>query len=197
MELPALLSGTATLPPPELMRLLFSYPYCNLIPQYFERTRDFENGLRFVECCSALLLSSGGTIPEREAVRIRGQLCTLELSMLDHLNRWEEYLSRFEELLVCEELLCTYAPRCAPDRFGRYLLGRDASGALLVHQLYLQEPRRRLIERKLDRLAAGKQVEHLKCHQQERLTPDELSDRYEQLERIFSWMKRYVETEAT
>lgn len=197
MELPTSLSGAATLPPPELMRLLFSYPYCNLIPQYFERTRDFENGLRFVECCSALLLSSGGAIPEREAAGIRGQLCALEFSMLDHLNRWEEYLSRFEELLVREELLCTYAPSCAPDRFGRYLLGRDAGGALLVHQLYLQEPRRRLVERKLARRAAGKQVEHLKRHQRERLAPDELSDRYEELEHLFSWMKRYAETEAT
>lgn len=185
--------------PLELLRTLFAYPYCNLLSAYFDRTREFELGLLFIGRAYEVLDAAAGELSPGEYERLDYRLQTMRLSLYDRLNHWGEYLDLFEELLRSKRTgpwVGLYEPRCEPARFGRYYLGRALDGYLQVHELYLYDDRRRLIERKAWRQATGKNVDYLKCRQKEDLTKEERATRYSELERLLAWMQKTAATEG-
>lgn len=182
----------------DALRLLFSYPYCNLVSEMFFRTRDYDEGLLLVDRCRDLLEIYMLDIPMEEYHRIESQVSFLELSLLDFQNRWQEYLDLFETIFI-EKRSCAYIMRYQPgrsgeltdsERFGRYFLGYDSDGAVLVHSSFLSEDRRRVIERKLTRQKAGKRTEHLRRHQKEKLSDAEIEKRYGEVRELFLRLKR-------
>ena len=195
---PAIFSTIEPSPSPaQALRILFSDPYVHLVPRLFSRTRDFALGLDFVKRCRAILELYTTAIPEKEALQIEYNLTFLELSCLDYLNRWEEYLDLFEKYFR-EKRTPNYISRYEKnnrvkqtdsERFGRYLLGYDDSGYALVHSFIIIDHRRAVIKRKQLRLYEGKNVEHLKRHQQEQLSLEELDRRYEEMRQIIEWIQ--------
>lgn len=182
----------------DALRLLFSYPYCNLVSEMFFRTRDYDEGFLLVGRCRDLLEIYMLDIPMEEFHRIESQVSFLELSLLDAQNRWQEYLDLFEVIFAEKRspaYICHYQSGLWPnqtdiDRFGRYLLGYAPDGCALVHNLYLHDDRRAVIERKQKRLQAGKTTEHLKRHQKEKLTDAEIEKRYGEVRELFLRLKR-------
>lgn len=186
------------------MRTLFTYPYCNFIPQYFGRTREYDLGLLFVDQCRNLLTEYNDEIPPQEAKLIEHDVTFLELSLYDDLNRWQEYLNLFEQIFRekrTKEYISTYNPSMSngqsdKERFGRYLIGHTPQGFALVHNLYSCERRRAVIERKLHRQQEGKNVEHLKRHSKEKLLDEEQCRRYIEMNEFIHWMSKYRRQEA-
>lgn len=176
---------------------MFSYPYVNLVPNVFSRMREYELGLDFVDRCRELLTLFADEIPKNEAVFIERDVTFLELAFLDGLNRWRDYLELFERYFLekrTDSYIQTYSTGKGHqedyNRFGRYLIGYNANGFALVHSFYGIEHRRRIIEKKQIRLEEGKSVEHLKRHQKDRLSTEELDRRYKELNRLLRWMKK-------
>jgi len=190
----------STASPSEIIRLLFSHPYVNFVPQLFDRTREFELGLEFIERCRVVLSLYYAEIPKDEAAFIECNLTLLELSFLDRLNRWAEYLDLFEKYFR-EKRTKAYILRYKTDkglqsdvaRFGRYLLHYDYYGCYAiasVHTFYLSERRRAIIERKQARFEQGKNVDYLKRHQKDRLSFEERERRYHDLMRLLRWIRK-------
>ena len=198
MDLTILPPAESPSSPAQALRILFSYPYVNLVPQLFSRTRDYVLELEFVDRCRDILTIYISEIPEKEALFIEHNLTFLELHCLDHLNRWQEYLELFERVFRekrTRNYISKYDARgktkqALSERFGRYLFGYDLFDCALVHSLYRLEHRRAIIERKLIRLEEGKSVEHLKRHQQEQLSSEELDRRYEEIKRLIKWFEK-------
>lgn len=217
VAIPNFLSDQKRLSPLQTLRLLFSYHYCNLVSQFYFRTREYEAGLLFVDRCRELLEQYSSEIPEGETQRIEHDVTFLELSLYDALNLWQEYLDLFEQIFrekrtkayIAEYQVDTHLGQMPEERFGRYLMSFPPANSLsprtlselspvmqnsktrvFVHKLYLCEHRRAIIERKLHRQQEGKSVEHLKRHQKERLSSAEQEERFAEMGRLFEWMKR-------
>ena len=181
------------------MRFLFSYPYSNLLPQMISRTREFEDGLVFSKRCRELLEIYHFDLPCEEYHKIECDVTFLELSLLDDLNRWQEYLDYFEIIYaekrspayISHYQSCLWPDQTDEERFGRYFLGYAPDGCALVHNLYLHDDRRIVIERKFRRLQCGKSVEHLKRHHKAMLTSEEQKKRFQEMEKYFQRLKRY------
>ena len=190
----------------DAMRFLFSYPYSNLLPQMISRTREFEDGFVFSKRCRELLEIYHFDLPFEEYHKIECDVTFLELSLLDDLNRWQEYLDYFEIIYaekrspayISHYQSCLWPDQTDEERFGRYFLGYAPDGCALVHNLYLHDDRRSVIERKVKRLREGKSVEHLKRHQKAVLTSEEQKKRFLEMEKYFHRLKRYDSwTQAT
>lgn len=181
------------LSPVEAMKILFSYPYINLINQFFHRTREYELGLYFVQRCRELINNYSLEITKEESEYIEFHITFIELSLYDYLNYWKKYLEYFEEIFHkkrTSKYITEFKPNTTDtDKFGRYLLGYNEKGYALVHHLYFCENRRRIIERKLKRYRSGKNVEYLKRHQKDKLNNIEINSRYKEMERLFNYMK--------
>jgi len=210
---PCFLSKRDRLSPVQALRLLFSYPYCNLISQFHFKTREYETGLLFVDRCRDLLEWHSAEIPKEECQRIERDVTFLELALYDALNLWQEYLDFFERIFRekrTKAYIGTYnLPNATPEqlkeRFGRYLMVHNGNlfvptqelqvylhknKEIWVHELYLCERQRVIIARKLKRQQEGKSVEHLKRHQKDRLSDREQQERFSEMERLFEWMKK-------
>lgn len=137
----------------------------------------------------------------------------------EYLDYFEEiFQCRRNGVYIGEFVVDSFDKPSPDERFGRYLIRpsemnllppKTSSSALVgvqdmyelevsqsrkkrvfVHELYLHENRRAIIERKLCRKKAGKSVEHLKRHQKEQLSSEEQHKRFAEMERLFQWMKK-------
>lgn len=217
MAIVPFLSEHEHIPPVQILRILFSYPYCNLISQFYLRTREYETGLLFVDRSRDLLEQYSSEIPQEEFQQIERDVSFLELSLYDALNLWQDYLDLFEQIFqekrtkayFSEYVVDSCGKQSPQERFGRYLMsalaealtstgalaktdmiGRNKPRTVWVHRCYCLESRRLVIERKLHRQQEGKNVEHLKRHQKSQLSTAEQDARFAEMAQLFEYMKK-------
>lgn len=144
----------------------------------YRRTRNYEYGLVLAEILLATLEDKRNEITNTEYRRWRPDFISFKLDMLDRLNYWSEYIEYFKKVRKTTDFFGLYCqnPDTAPDRFGSYLLGYDGKYQH-VHFLYLHHRRYEIIKRKHNKMLQGKDVEHLRCNQQDRLTDKEIEHR--------------------
>lgn len=170
------------------VKALLSYPLCNFVNEFFTYTRNYESGLDFTDYCYRILEMNRDKLNDKEFECLDKILIRLRLSMLDYLNRWGEYISYYENILSTKNYLLTYDKgRNDPD-FNRYVVYEDKDYKY-VHFLYVGSYRYEIIKRKFSKWLNGKNVEHLKRHQQDRLSDTELQER---IESIFTRLDMYL-----
>ena len=167
-----------------------------LFDQVFIRTRSYELGLDFVAICTDQVEKHKDEIEPWKYEDYQQRLIRLELKMLDYLNRIEEYLSYSDWVIENVQIFHQGDPQYKTSP--RYLLGYAqesgnliverlvAAGERKVHFLCTESHRYDIISRKLEKRNAGKNIEHLKRHQQDRLTEEEIARRYELLISFFT-----------
>jgi hypothetical protein len=186
------------------LRFLMSYPITNWVSQYFTRTRSQEAQLRYVEYCRAIFEQSVdkiephkpdpfhfGAARKSEYERFDRTLLGHEFCAYDRLNRWHDYICLFEKTLREKHYIDTFLAYSDDPVFSSYIRRSDWKYKY-VHFLYKYDRRYRIICRKQKLLLSGKGVEHLKRHQQDRLSNDELDVRCDEMERLFKYItERY------
>lgn len=172
-----------------MLRALLSYPIINWVSQFFSRTRSAETKLYFVEYCRDIIKQNRDKISEDEYAEYDQALIHYELSAYDRLNLWDEYIILFEKTLEEKSYTMKYSASRDDPVFNSYVLRQDRN-CKYVHFLYTSDRRYNIIRRKQKRMEDGKTVEHLKRHQQDRLSEEELSARYAEMARLFEYIKR-------
>ncbi len=170
------------------IKAILSYPLWNYVPQFFTYTRNYESGLDFVDYCYSILENSKDKLTDKEFEQFDKLLITLRLSMLDYLNRWGEYISYYENILSTKNYLLTYDKNRNNPDFNKYDVYEDERYKY-VHFLYAVSHRYEIIKRKFNKWLNGKNVEHLKRHQQNKLSDTELQER---IELIFTRLDMYL-----
>lgn len=173
-----------------MLRVLLSYPMINWVGQFFSRTRDGDTELFFVDNCREIIRQNMDRVSADEYARFDKELINYELSAYDRLNLWQDYIRLFEEVRKEKSYTIKYGASRNDSVFNSYVLHQD-SDCKYVHFLYLSDHRYKIICRKQARKEAGKGVEHLKMHQKDALTDAELEARYNELARLFEYLKQY------
>ena len=161
-------------------KLLLNYPLINFVSQYFSRMRNYEEGLDFVDYSYRIFELNKYKLSDKEFEDFDRKLINYRLSMLDGLNLWQEYISLYEDTLATKKYYYTYCKSRNDPEFNKFVAYEDKNYKY-VHFLYLSNRRYQIIKRKFDKWLKGKTVEHLKRHQQNRLTDNELQQRYEEI----------------
>ena len=161
-------------------RTLMEYPFWNRFRATISGTRAYESGL---EACLRLLTFAENhrdSLTKKEYESHLQRLYSGILNMLDKLDRWEEYILVWDSLRANTSLALTYARRYASYGIEPFIL-RDGGDLIYVHFLWTTDHRRRLIERKLAKLRAGKKLGNLLHSQQEELSDSEIRARWERV----------------
>jgi len=145
---------------PAQYRRLMSYPVWNYLVQSIDASRAYDNGL---DACLLLLQyteDNRGEISRKEYEHNLQCLYTFLLSMLDKLDRWDDYLSLWEALRRNTRLFSLYA-RNGLEAHGNAIepfVLEDDGESTRVHFLYGISHRKAIIERKLKRQLNGKRA---------------------------------------
>lgn len=149
----------------------------NYVGEFFICTRNYESGLDFIDYCYDILDLNREKLTDKEFEHFDRTLIGFKLAMLDYLNRWSEYISYYEELLKTKDYVSTYVKSRNDSEFNKFVMYED-NNYKYVHFLYLGNHRYEIIKRKFAKWLDGKNVEHLKRHQQDRLSDEELEERF-------------------
>jgi hypothetical protein len=169
-------------------RKIVSYPTWNYVSQNIFTTRSYEDGL---EGSLLLLRLTEYYKPKLEKKEYESNLRTLYsfvLSMLDSLDRWEEYLELWDKLFQEVPLADTYgigARNFHGQKIEPFVVAEDEH-TLYIHFLWGTQDRKEVIERKLLKKRSGKRIDHLLHAQQDKLTDSEIQGR---LERLAWWIE--------
>lgn len=176
--------------PITLIKAIYTTQLSNYINQYFISTRDYENGLDFTGWALNIIkeYSDQFTVEEFEKVHI--ELIYNKLNFLDYLNRWAEYLEYYNYILNSTKYSLTYSRTRSDDEFNKFVLNEDVKYKY-VHFLFLVNHRHSIIIRKFDKWIKGNKVEHLKRHQQDKLSEKEINDRAID---IITSLKKFIES---
>jgi hypothetical protein len=166
----------------------------NLVIQMINRTREYETGLYGVRVLIAFGETHRNEIEARWWDSHMSQLYGSGLRMLDKLDRWNAYLVRWDELRRDVHI----AFECHVDESWWKLYGEEARPYLVrqeghrawFHFMRGSERRRKLIERKVDRSAAGKSMKTHRHHGKEELSVEEVKRRIAELLRIAEALSR-------
>jgi len=175
----------------EKYRRLLSYPGWNYFTQSIKATRAFENGL---DACLVLLrytedIREGLSVKEYE--RNLQTLYTFLLIVLDHLDRWDDYLSLWENLRKNTNFSATYAKeglQLHGNRIQPFILGEDGE-YILVHFLYGMSDRKELIKRKQALQRSGKKAR--KHTRQEELSNKQIEQRLQKVKDRLAWASKF------
>lgn len=91
-----------------VLRLLLSYPLCNWTAEYYLRSREYETGLEFIRFARKILDANVGRIPALELEIYDRKLITMNLVLLDYLNRWNSYIEYFDSTLASKPYVIQY-----------------------------------------------------------------------------------------
>ncbi len=162
--------------------ILLKYPMWNTVNSFFNRLRKFEEGLSFAEYSLDLVESNKEKLGKREFETYCTQLIFLKLNMMDCLNLWREYIEEYDRLLSDKNYYFTYQYSLERNDpvFNKFIVKQD-NRYKYVHFLYLQNYVYEKIKRKLDKWLKWKNVEHLKKHQRDELSDEEIVRRYEEI----------------
>jgi len=144
------------------LRRLLSYPFINFVSQYFTRTREFEAGLDFVECCYDIMWQHSEEITKSEAVFWDRYLTGLRLALYDSLNMWPEYIDGYADMIS------RYPDLDTP----------------------LRRDRLHIIERKQEKYSTGKKIDGQLRYQAYELAPEERERRQREMMVLFARMCR-------
>jgi hypothetical protein len=176
-------------------RYFCSYPVWNMATQFIKHTRSYKEGLEVAE----LLLRAAHTyrdeLHNKEVSRSIPLILYFTLTMLDKLDRWEDYLSLFDLLRSSTDFYSVYAEDSVtlhPACFLNYKVGEEGLG-LRIHFLYNQNHRREIIQRKLKRKKEGKSIGHLLHARQDELASADIRYR---IEWLIGWYRSMQETAA-
>lgn len=170
-------------------RTLMGYPYWNYFRATISGTRAYESGL---EVCLRLLTFAENHRDSLTKEEYEGHVRRLYLGildMLDKLDRWEEYMLVWDSLRANTSLSFSYARRHASYGIEPFIL-RDGGDLIYVHFLWHTDHRRRLIERKLSKLRAGKKLGNLLHGQQEELSDSEIRARWERVKQRMAYAEK-------
>lgn len=169
-------------------RKIISYPTWNYVSQAIFTTRSYEAGLEGALLLLRLTEHYKPKIEKKEYESNLRHLYSFVLSMLDSLDRWEEYLDLWERLFREAPLADTYS-KDARNHHGAkiepFVVGEDEH-ILYIHFLWGTQDRKEVIERKLLKKRSGKRIDYLLHAQQEQLTDSEIQRR---LERLAWWVE--------
>jgi hypothetical protein len=189
-ELRAIIGYTDKL---KMLRALMKYPLSDWVRRYFDRTRSFETQLYFVEYCRGVIRYHRAEIGDEEYAEFDIWLIRYELDAYDRLNMWGEYIWLFEKTLRETCYFDIYGAERNDPTLNSYIMGQ--SGCYKhVHFLYACDNRYRVIQRKHERSGDDKKVAHLKRHQQDQLSKEEVNVRHEELKRLFESMSEAYST---
>jgi len=166
----------------ERYRKIMSYPLWGFFCQAVHATRSYEEGLE----CGRLLVDftkdNADSLSETEHTRNLKALYRFVLSMLDSLDRWDEYLTTWETMRATLSFTDNYPKNewnLRDPNLRAFILREDAQ--LHVHFLWPTFERKLIIERKRDRERRGKKVGHLLHKQKSDLSPEDTRQRMESL----------------
>lgn len=173
-----------------LRKLLSPYIY-NWTFNYFERTRNYELGLSFIGLCYLIISMNRTAISEEEYAVFDRDLIYGKLSMLDGLNRWQEYIATFDFARKTKNYTFCYKSSAfgiggnalddgSFSEENSYILYTDGEYTY-VHFLYSISHRYEIIQRKFQRLVNGESTKHLEKHSSDLLTDYELERRLAEL----------------
>jgi hypothetical protein len=173
-------------------KFLLGYQGWNYFLSTILSTRAYAAGL---EACLRLLTFAAGhrdRLTDVEYERHLQHLYSAILDMLDRLDMWEEYLTVWNSLRVNTSLAFQQPRR--PVSFGMepFTL-RDEGKLIHVHFLWFTAHRKRVIERKVAKLHAGKKLGNLLHSQQEELSEGEVRQRWEQAKQRIIYAERMNE----
>ncbi|TCX51983.1 MULTISPECIES: hypothetical protein [unclassified Dehalobacter] len=169
------------------LRLLLSYPLCNWVAEFFLRSREYEKGLEFIGFAQSVIEHNSGLIPELESEIYDRKLITMNLVLLDYLNRWNSYIEYFDQALASKPYTIQYKKENQPAVKEKYIVAED-SRFVQVHFLYPLNERYNITCRKLARQNAGKSVEYLKRHSRAMLPEVEVNRRYTEIIDKLNWL---------
>ncbi len=176
-------------------RRLMSYPAWNYFTQSLVESRAYEKGL---DACLLLLRYSEGNRQKLSTQECEHNLQALYfflLTLLDKLDKWEEYLTLWESLRLNTTMTVCYDKavlRSHGERIRPFVLSEDGS-TVEVHFLYLISHRKELIERKLARKRAGNKLGNLVHSQQDELSDPEIHRRLERVKERFAYAEKMKE----
>jgi len=173
-------------------RILVTYPGWNYFLSTIISTRSYEPGL---EACLRLLSYAENhreNIGGKEYEEHLQRLLLGVLTMLDKLDRWEEYISVWESLRANTSFVFQQPRRPQSFDMERFTL-RDEGSCIYVHFLWFAARRKEVIERKLARKRAGKKLGNLVHSQQDELSQAQIRDRWEQVKERIRYAERMSE----
>lgn len=169
----------------QLINKLLSYPMINFVSQFFTRTRNYWLFLDFTENCKKIInyYNDQNKISQERYEELDRILIGYELASYDYLNLWNLYIQMYNELKN-KRYIDKYSIKnqylAEDEDFVKSILYKDEC-YYYVHFLYSYKERYEIIYRKQQKLDAGKNIEHLKRHQQEQLSENELTERYNEM----------------
>lgn len=187
---PLVLSGKLDL---EKYQRLMSYPGWNYFTQSITATRAYENGL---DACLILLEYTEDVRDDLTAADYDWNLQMLYfflLLMLDRLDRWDDYLSLWENLRNNTQFSSTYAKnglKVHGKRIQPFIMGDDGE-SVRVHFLYGISDRKDVIQRKQARQMLGKSAR--KHRQQDELSSEQIRQRLDSVKARFAYASKVRE----
>ncbi len=160
------------------LRYLLGYPVWGIAQQFAVQTRSYEEWLRFVRVLLRAAFIYQPQLTEAEQRSFFPLLFYSLLTMLDKLDRWEEYLACWQTIREHTSFYSVYASDAVPrhgERIRPFILSNR--GAVRVHFLYGISHRKRVIERKVAKKLSGRPLGNVFHASQDELTPDEIHRR--------------------
>lgn len=173
-------------------RHLMSYPKWNFFTQSLVESRSYEKGL---DACLILLRYAEENCASLSRQEYEDNLQSLYfflLTLLDKLDKWEDYLTLWESLRQSTTMTVPYdsaALRNHGERIRPFVLSEEGN-TTQVHFLYLISHRKEIIERKLCRKRSGRKIGNLLHGQQDELSKREIRRRLEHVELRHKWSQQ-------
>jgi hypothetical protein len=161
---------------------LLSENYWWLVHRLFIETRNYEDGLIFVDFLLGLNDKYKCKLTLDKYTAFEARIIELKLILLDKADRWAAYIYLYESLLNDREKIYKHKPFATIDPCDKRIK--------LTSVLSLQHRRYQLIKKKLKREMQGWKTGNLKHHPQ-----SELSD--EQIAMCIEWVRNEFNIESS
>lgn len=187
-RLPKFLKGKLNL---AQYRRILSYPTWNYLQATIIETRSYEAGLEAFIRLLDFTEKHRESMGKKEYEDNLQRLYLWALSMLDRLDRWEEYLLVWKELRNNAEFsfrLAKPVAQIVPNWESCLLCEED--DWVHLHFLWISARRKALIERKLVRQRAGRKLGNMLHRQQDEFSDGELWKRFERVRAKINYAER-------
>jgi hypothetical protein len=162
---------------------LLHCPLWSLITETLRYTRSYEDGLRVADKLLALSERYRARMTqERYLTYVKTLLC-FSLSLLDRLDRWDEYLKLWTELRQRTDLVdvrnnVSNLRNLYGSKLDEWVIREDSAG-LHLQFLWGTDRRKKLIEKKLHKQKTGGKLGNMRHARRSELTAEEIRQRYE------------------
>jgi hypothetical protein len=163
---------------------LLRHPLWGLVAETLIYTRSYEDGLRVADKLLELSERYRTRMAQEQYLANVKTLLRFSLSMLDKLDRWDEYLKLWTELRGRTDLVdvirnaSTTLRRHYGSGLDQWIIREDSS-ALHLQFLWVTDSRKNLIEKKLHKQKTGGKLGNVRHAPRSELTAEETRQRYE------------------